>query len=189
MDSLTLRGLAVQELGAVIASIDDSQLETVTNCEPWTVRRLASHALNVQLFWAGTVTGESLVELEDMMNAVAHEGDLGAFARTVAELTEERWARPGVLTSIHPTPFGERPGSAIIGFPTWDATIHSWDLSQALGHACELNGDRLSATTALFEAVTGLAASVGLTQPGTEPPADATETERLMAAAGRTISR
>ena len=30
----------------------------VTNCPPWTVRRLASHALKNQLFWAGSVTGQ-----------------------------------------------------------------------------------------------------------------------------------
>ncbi len=48
-----------------------------TNCAPWTVRRLASHALNNQLLWAGLVTGQQLVTTEVAMGAVAIDGDLG----------------------------------------------------------------------------------------------------------------
>ena len=59
-------------------------METVTNCEPWTVRQLASHALNNQLLWAGLVTGQQLVSVEDTMGAVPYEGDLAAFADDVA---------------------------------------------------------------------------------------------------------
>ena len=71
MDELATLEYAVEELRRTVTSLDDSHMETVTNCEPWTVRRLASHALNNQLLWAGLVTGqpaEAVVaerELED----------------------------------------------------------------------------------------------------------------------------
>jgi hypothetical protein len=45
---------AIGELHRELAALDDSELDIVTNCEPWTVRRLASHALNNQLLWAGS---------------------------------------------------------------------------------------------------------------------------------------
>ena len=76
----------------VVAALDDAEMDIVSNCAPWTVRRLASHALNNQLLWAGMVTGEELVSAEETMGAVAYDGDLAALrgrrrpprARTVA---------------------------------------------------------------------------------------------------------
>ena len=41
----------------VIHLIDESEMDLPTNCPPWTVRRLASHVLKNQLFWAGSVSG------------------------------------------------------------------------------------------------------------------------------------
>ena len=70
MDELATLEYAVEELRRTVTSLDDSRMETVTNCEPWTVRRLASHALNNQLLWAGLVTGQQLVTVENTMGAV-----------------------------------------------------------------------------------------------------------------------
>jgi hypothetical protein len=46
MDQMATLELAIGELRREVAALDDSKLDTVTNCAPWTVRRLASHALN-----------------------------------------------------------------------------------------------------------------------------------------------
>ena len=64
MTPLVTLGYALNELIGVVAALDDSQMDTVTNCAPWTVRQLASHAVNNQLLWAGIVTGEDLVSAE-----------------------------------------------------------------------------------------------------------------------------
>src|SRR4051794_5915775 len=107
MDQLATLEYALDELRAVVATLDDSQMDTVTNCEPWTVRRLASHALNNQLLWAGMVTGHELVSAGDTMGAVAIEGDLAAVADDVVERAMAMWRSDGVLASMHTTPFGE----------------------------------------------------------------------------------
>jgi uncharacterized damage-inducible protein DinB len=78
MDQMATLQFAMGELHREVAALDDSELEIVTNCAPWTVRRLASHALNNQLLWAGLVTGEENVTVEDTMGAVAYDGDLPA---------------------------------------------------------------------------------------------------------------
>src|SRR6266496_3638194 len=65
MDQLATLAYALEELRGVVARLDDAHMDIVTNCEPWTVRRLASHALNNQLLWAGLVTGQELVSAED----------------------------------------------------------------------------------------------------------------------------
>ena len=61
MDQLETLEFAIGELRREVTALDDSELDAITNCEPWTVRRLASHALNNQLLWAGLVTGEETV--------------------------------------------------------------------------------------------------------------------------------
>jgi uncharacterized protein (TIGR03086 family) len=100
------------------------------------------------------------------------------------------WGRDGVLERTHATPFGELPGSVVILFPTVDAFVHAWDLSATVGHAIEFTADAIPTVTAVVEATcTDAAREHGVIQPATEPPADATATERLMAAAGRTIPR
>ena len=76
----TLRCVRCKSRSVALA---DEQMEIVSNCEPWTVRRLASHALNNQLFWGGVVTGEETVSFEDTMGAVPYDGDLAQFAGEV----------------------------------------------------------------------------------------------------------
>jgi Mycothiol maleylpyruvate isomerase N-terminal domain len=76
MDQLATLEYALDELRGVVARLDDAHMDIVTNCEPWTVRRLASHALNNQLLWAGLVTGRELVSAEDTMGAVPIGGQV-----------------------------------------------------------------------------------------------------------------
>ncbi len=162
----------------------------MTNCEPWTVRRLASHALNNQLLWAGLVTGQQLVSVEDTMGAVPYEGDLAPFADDVAARAMAMWSTDGVLEAMHATPFGELPGSVVITFATIDALAHAWDLSSSVGRAIEFEPQAMPSISAIVEATcTDDVRAMGLIKAATEPPTDATDTERLMAVAGRTIRR
>ena len=190
MDQLATFEYAMEELRRTVASLEDTQMETVTNCEPWTVRRLASHALNNQLFWAGLVTGQELVSVEDTMGAVPLEGDLSPIADDVAARAMAMWNSPGVLEAMHATPFGELPGSAVINFASIDAIAHAWDLSSSVGRPIEFEPQAIPSISAVVEVTcTDGARAHGLIKAATEAPTDATDTERLMAAAGRTIHR
>jgi uncharacterized protein (TIGR03086 family) len=190
MNELATLRYALDELTGAVAALDDSQMDTVSNCAPWTVRQLASHAVNNQLLWAGIVTGNDVVSPEVAMGAVAHDGDLTPFAEDGARRAWEMWNTEGVLEGMHVTPLGELPGSVVINFAIVDAVAHAWDLSASVGHAIEFSPEALPAITAVVEATcTDAARDHGLIQPVTDTPADATETERLMAAAGRAIPR
>lgn len=190
MDQLATLEYALDELRGVVATLGDAQMDTVTNCEPWTVRRLASHALNNQLVWAGMVTGEQLVSVDDTMGAVAIDGDLGPVADRVVQQTMARWRRSGVLDATHSTPFGELPGSVVVNFPTVDAIVHAWDLSASVGQPIEFDPDAVPSISAVVAATcTDAARAAGLIKPATEPPVDASVTERLVAAAGRNPRR
>ncbi len=129
MDDLATLDYSLGELRAVVASLGDAEMDIVSNCEPWTVRRLASHALNNQLRWAGLVTGQELVSVDDAMGAVPIDGDLAPVADQIVESTMALWRTDGVMDAMHSTPFGELPGVVVINFATVDAIIHAWDLS------------------------------------------------------------
>jgi len=186
MDQIRTLEFAIGELHREVKALDASELDIVTNCEPWTVRELASHALNNQLLWAGLVTGEETVTFEDTMGAVAYNGDLPAYADEVAERSLAMWAVPGVLTAVHATPFGELPGSVVVNFPTIDALCHAWDLSASLGRPLEFPPGSISAVTAVVEATcTDAVRALGLIKDVAPISPDASETDRLMAQAGR----
>jgi uncharacterized protein (TIGR03086 family) len=190
MDSLKTLEYSLQELRRVVERLDDSQLAGPSNCEPWTVRQLASHAMNNQLFWSGLVTRQQIVSFEDAMSAVPTEGALGPVADDVAARALAMWKTDGVLDSMHVTPLGEVPGSVVINFATIDAAAHAWDLSASVGRPIEFDSYAIPSMTAVVAATcTDAAREHGLIKAPTETPADATDTERLMAAAGRTIRR
>jgi uncharacterized protein (TIGR03086 family) len=190
MDHLTLLAYAEDELNRVIAGLDKTEMDLVTNCPPWTVRRLASHTLKNQLFWAGSVTGRRLMSLDESMSAVPYEGDLAPVAAEVTALALQLWRGDGVMTAEHDTPFGLLPGAVVVDFAVIDAAAHAWDLSASVGRAIEFPPESLPAMADVVALTCNeQAIELGLIKPPTEPPADATDTERLMALAGRTITR
>jgi uncharacterized protein (TIGR03086 family) len=190
VDHLQTLDYALEELRRVVGALDESVMEGPTNCEPWTVRRLASHALNNQLVWAGLVTGQQLVAVDDAMGAVPIDGDLGPVAAEVTARALELWSSEGVLEAMHTTPFGELPGAVVIDFAIVDAAAHAWDLSASVGRPLEFDPAHVPALTDVVEATcTDAAREIGLIQPPTDLPEGATDTERLLSAAGRAIPR
>jgi uncharacterized protein (TIGR03086 family) len=190
MDHLTLLELAEDELHRVVRGLDEAEMDVATNCPPWTVRRLASHVLKNQLFWAGCVTGRPLMDLAESMAAVPYDGDLAPIADEVTTEVLRLWHTEGVMTALHQTPFGVLPGAVVVDFAIIDAAAHAWDLSASLGRAIELPAETIPAMADVVALTcTEHAVELGLVKPPTEAPGDATDTERLMALAGRTVPR
>jgi uncharacterized protein (TIGR03086 family) len=190
MDRLKLLEQAEGRLDDVIHGLDAAELDVLTNCPPWTIRHLASHVLKNQLFWAGSVTGQRLMALEESMGAVPYDGDLAPISADVTARALDLWRTDGVMAAQHETPFGVLPGTVVIDFAIIDATAHAWDVSSSLGRAIEFPAEWIPAMTEVVALTcTDHTVELGLVKPPTEPPADATDTERLMALAGRTIPR
>jgi uncharacterized protein (TIGR03086 family) len=189
-EQLATLDFAIRGLQEQVVALADEQMEIVSNCEPWTVRRLASHALNNQLFWGGVVTGDKTPSFEETMGAVPYDGDLAQFAGEVTGRTLTMWGTDGVLDSSHVTPLGELPGSVVINFAIVDALCHAWDLAASVGHPIEFPSEMIPTISLVVAATcTDAAREHGLIKPVAPTPADATDTERLMATAGRSISR
>jgi len=188
MDDLTLLSQAEYELGRVVAELTDGDMDVVSNCPPWTVRRLASHALKNQLFWAGLVTGRDLMLQDEAMAAVPYEGDLAPIAAEVTPQVVELWHTDGVMEALHVTPFGELPGAVVINFALIDAAAHAWDVSASVGRPIEFPPAWIPGMTRVVELTcTEHTVEIGLVKPPVTPAPDATDTQRLMAAAGRPV--
>ena len=139
-DQLATLEFALRALQEQVVVLQDEQMEIVSNCEPWTVRRLASHALNNQLLWAGIVTGEETVSPEETMGAAPYDGDLAQYADDVTGRTLAMWGTDGVLElePRHPDR-ASCPGSVVINFAIIDAVCHAWDLAASVGHPIEFD--------------------------------------------------
>ena len=113
-------------------------------------------------------------------------GDLASYADEVAERSLAMWATPDRLSALHVTPFGELAGSVVINFATIDALCHAWDLSGSLGRPLELPPESIPAVTAVVDATcTDAVRALGLIKDVAPIAPDATDTDRLMAQAGR----
>jgi uncharacterized protein (TIGR03086 family) len=185
-EEISTLDFSLRTLREQIVGLRDDEMDVVSNCEPWTVRRLASHALNNQLFWGGVVTGEQPVSFEDTMGAVPYEGDLARYADEVVERALAMWSTDGILDAIHTTPLGELPGAAVINFAIIDALCHAWDLAASLDRPIEFPSEMIPTISVVVAATcTDAAREHDLIKPVVATGADATDTERLMAAAGR----
>ena len=190
VDRLDTLDYGLAELRRVVGALDDSVMDGPSNCQPWSVRRLASHALNNQLVWAGLVTGQQLVALEDAVGAVPINGNLGPVAVDFTTRAMALWRTVGILDAVHTTPFGVLPGSAVIDFAIIDAVAHSWDLSTSIGRRFEFDPAQIPVLTEVVAATcTDAAREHRLIESPTDVPVDATDTERLMSAAGRALHR
>lgn len=188
MNQIALLEYALHALQQRVVAVDHEHMELASNCDGWTVRRLASHALNNQLLWGGLVTGEHIVSPEDTMGAVPYEGDLAQYAEEVTERSLAMWHTAGVLDAVHATPFGDLPGSVVINFSTIDALCHAWDLATSCGESLEFSAEMIPAISEVVAATcTDAVRDIGLIKPAPPTPTDATDTERLMAQAGRSV--
>lgn len=190
MSDVALLEYSLGELRRSVVALDDDEMDIVTNCEPWTVRRLASHALNNQLFWGGVVTDDQPMSFEETMGAVPYDGDLAPYADEVVGRALAMWNTDGVLDATHVTPLGELPGAAVINFAIIDALCHAWDLAASTRRPIEFAEELIPAIAVVVEATcTDAARDHDLIKPVVPTTADATATERLMAEAGRAVPR
>src|SRR3954452_18477250 len=116
MDHLMLLERSATQLVDVIDRLDESEMDVVTNCPPWTVRRLAVHALKNQLFWAGSVTGQDLIALEESMGAVPYDDELAPIASAVSTQAVELWHTDWIMKAHSDTPLSSLPGAVVVNF-------------------------------------------------------------------------
>lgn len=125
---------------SVLASLQADHMAVQTPCESWDVAGVINHVVGGTHFFAAGMRGEQPQEGQDWAS-----GDyLAAFDSAVAESVAAFQAE-GALEKTISLPFGDMPGSAVMGLATTDTFTHGWDLAKATGQDTNLAPELASA--------------------------------------------
>lgn len=175
----------VSQLVATVDNIQPAQLAQPTPCAEFTVHDVLDHMMVLGGALTYGFRGEAAPDL--MPPPVYGRVPADEFREVMTDLLTAAQA-PGAAERMVVTPFGEMPGAALTRMVAFDGIVHTWDLATSTGQEVSFADD-------LVEAIDGFVR--GALVPGmrdgdtfknaTEPPADATAIERLVAFSGRTL--
>ena len=184
MDIIKLHDRALEATTSIVANVDTSQFGGATPCAAFDVRELLNHMIGgnhrfVKI--AHGEPGESVPATGDFVR-----NDALTPYRESAEAVSKAWSDPSVLERTAHLPFGDFPGAFAIGIHTVEVIVHGWDLATATGQATDLDPELYAVAWQnckdIDESFRGPGRPFG---PAVTPPADASDTARLMAWLGR----
>jgi uncharacterized protein (TIGR03086 family) len=171
-------------LGAIVGNIGDADLTRPTPCAKFAVADVLEHM----------IAGASAF-------APGFRGDGSAPNPPTAGTVFDRWnaAMGALMESVHTdgaqdnkisSPFGEVTGGFFARYVAVDGITHAWDLAVATGQSFDPPAELVAEIDAFARELLGPDLRDGDTfAAATEPPADATPIERLVAFTGRTVTR
>jgi uncharacterized protein (TIGR03086 family) len=178
---------AIESTSGVLAGVQPDQLDAATPCASWKVSNLINHIVGGQFFFATAAKGEPLSDDRPDFSS----GDFNAAFQQGSAASVAAFSTDGAMDRIMHLPFGDMPGSVVIGIAATDTFMHGWDLARATGQNTDLNpelaADLLAGIkTALPDSFRGAdgEAPFGPVQPA---PAGASNADRLAAFLGRTF--
>ena len=125
---------AMQSTLAVLTKVRPDDLDAPTPCASWDVRALVNHFVGTARWWAATMTGDG--EVADTDYAA---GDFVAAYEESIAIAVGAFAADGALERTVRLPFGEFPGTVVLGMAALDQFTHGWDLARAIGHPTDLD--------------------------------------------------
>jgi uncharacterized protein (TIGR03086 family) len=171
----------------IVAAIDVEQYGLPTPCPAFEVRDLIAHLVSGNKRWIAMAHGEPatavpLVTDLDDADAVA------AYRNSCDEVTAA-WADPALLDKLVQLPFAEVPGRAALGIHTVEQVAHGWDLAKATGQPTEIAPELYAVAWEFTKDIDdAFRVPSGPFGPAVTPPANASDTERLVAWLGRSPS-
>lgn len=165
--------IALDQLGALVARVEDDDLGLSTPCAEWTVRELLDHVVQTVTNLAEATRGGS----PDFAAPAPHvEHRVQAFD-VAADQLRAAWVAPA-------DPAGDPRSS------TSEIAVHSWDLVTALGITTASLEPRVAEDALAFMgAHLTPEGRGGMFAPEVAAPEDAGPYERLAAFAGRSVPR
>jgi uncharacterized protein (TIGR03086 family) len=131
---------AIAATRSVMTNVTADQLGDATPCASWDVAALINHVIGGQNFFAAGLAGEK-PSAEEVDYAA---GDYVAAFDQAATATVAAFGADGAMTKLVKMPFGEMPGSALMGLATTDTFQHGWDLAKATGQSTDLEPELAS---------------------------------------------
>jgi uncharacterized protein (TIGR03086 family) len=156
-----------------------SQLDAPTTCEPWNVRNLLNHMLQIQRYYVGIARGEDVtLSLSEDPPDLLGDDPCSDFDRARAD-TLRTFGEPGVL---------DKTGLAL-GNVFGDQLLHGWDLAVSTGQDPTMPEGLPGAALSLIHGRLTEEQRKGVLKPEIHVAADASVQDKLLAYSGREPSR
>jgi uncharacterized protein (TIGR03086 family) len=128
------------------------QLDTQTNCEEWTVRRMIDHLLAGLEMFAGATEGGHVAPPDGPPPELVHAADPGAQYEHDRKKVAMLYAEPGVLQSMMNGSDGQQMHAAqVLGIAFCDHLIHGWDIATSTGQDATIPDDLAQAAFAMLD--------------------------------------
>jgi uncharacterized protein (TIGR03086 family) len=170
---------------AVVAGIDEEQLDTDSVCDDWSVRTLLNHVVSGNLWVHELVGGKTIDEVGDRLDGdVLGRDPLSAYDASAASAAAA-FREPGAMTRPVAVSYGPVPGEVYCGHRFIDVLIHGWDLAASTGQDTTLDPELVEACWDVLEPQLDMLAGSGMFGTHVTVPADADHQTTLLAALGR----
>ena len=117
----------------VMDAVQADQMSAQSPCPEWDVAGVINHVIGGMQFFTAGMKGTQPAEGQNWA-----EGDyMAAFDQAAAECVE-CFEQEGALEATVALPFGEMPGSAVMGIAMTDVFTHAWDIAKATGQDTNL---------------------------------------------------
>jgi uncharacterized protein (TIGR03086 family) len=131
---------AMQSTLAVLTKVAPDDLNAPTPCASWDVRALVNHFIGTGRWWAAMIAGDDGGADTDYA-----AGDFVAAYEESIAIALGAFAADGALERTVRLPFGEFPGTVVLGMAAMDQFAHGWDLARAIGQPTDLEPTLASA--------------------------------------------
>ena len=175
----TAYAAADRPLTAVLGAVPPDAWDRPSTCEGWTVRDVVRHLVQTQREFL-TERGVDLGEEPDVAADPAAAWQAHA-ARVAAAVADDDVAEQAYDGFFGPTTVG----ATLEQFYVWDMVVHRWDVARSVGADPALTEAELDRVEAGADSFGDALYMEGICRPGTEPPADADRTTRVLARLGR----
>ena len=179
MDVLTQFDELGPALAGVVGGLRPDQLDNPTACDDFTVRGVLEHMIGGATAFPAAFRGEEPADPDTVDVLAAFGPALGGLAAAVAA--------PGAFDRSIATPGGDLPGEDFARFVVLDGVVHGWDLATATGQTYEPSAALIAAVSEFAQAAVPPMRDGESFREATEPPADASPIERLVAFTGRSV--
>jgi uncharacterized protein (TIGR03086 family) len=171
-------------LGALVSNITDADLGRPTPCAAFDVAGVLEHMIAGASAFAPGFRGDGSAPQPPTQGSVFDRWN--AAMATLMESVHTDGAADNKISS----PFGEVTGAYFARYVALDGITHAWDLAVATGQPLDPPAALVAEIDAFARELLGPELRDGDTfAAATEPPADATPLERLVAFTGRTVTR
>ncbi|MGW7609062.1 TIGR03086 family metal-binding protein [Streptomyces sp. NPDC054766] len=183
---LTRQAEAMELFGRRVHAIRDSQWDAPTPCTAWSVRDLVGHLVSEQAWVPALVRdGATVDSVGDRLAGDLLGPDPVAAWDTVADASRAVFAEPGALDRTVHLSFGDMQAGDYCAQLVTDLTVHTWDLSRAIGADEQLPEDLLSFAVREVAPHAAELERSGLFAAPEEPPPGADVQTKLLCLVGR----